>query len=186
MTHLRHGAPAAAPPACRQRRFLVAASSVAVGALAEGAVSSEAGTDSEATTYEVQHSDAEWRARLSEVEYLILRTGKTEQLKSSPLWNTTANGYHRCKGCNLTNPDAYWKVVLDKGWVFFRHAQPNAVMTGIEGPVPAYGAPDAEFGAFTEVRCRRCGSHLGHLLQIEEQPLHCISEASLNFQPEAA
>ncbi len=70
--------------------------------------------------------------------------------------------------------------------MFFRHSEPNAVLTGIDGPVPEYGAADAEYGAFIEVHCRRCGSHLGHLLQIEEQLLHCINGTSLKFQPEAA
>ena len=184
MTHPHHAAPATAHPVSGRRGFMVAASSVAFGAVAGCAAPGKAGADSEAITYEVRHSDAEWHARLSDVEYAIMRTGRTELPKSSPFWNSTANGRYRCKGCDLTNYDARWKVVLDKGWVFFRHSEPSTVLTGIEGAVPEYGAPDAEYGAFLEVHCRRCGSHLGHLLQMGEKLLHCINGASLKFQPE--
>ena len=189
MTRPHPNSPADSSVAHGRRGFMVAASSVAAGAVAGCAMpgssgGSSGGADSEAITYEVRHTEAQWRARLTDVEYQILRTGRTEQPKSSPFWNSTAKGRYRCKGCDLTNYDARWKVVLDKGWVFFRHSEPSTVLTGIEGPVPEYGAPDAEFGAFIEVHCRRCGSHLGHLLQMEDKLLHCINGASLKFRPE--
>jgi len=187
MTHPYHGAPATAHPSNGRRGFMVAASSVGVGAVAGFAATAPAGASSEAITYEVRRSDQEWRARLSDFDYYILRNGGTEQRRSSPLWASTAKGRYRCKGCDLTSYDGRWKVVLEYGWVFFQHAEPNAVLTSIDGPVPEYGSmANAAQSAFIEVHCRRCGSHLGHLLQIDGQLLHCINGASLQFQPEAS
>ena len=137
-------------------------------------------------SYEVTRSDAEWRDILTEDSYHVLRQGATELPKSSPLWEETRAGMYHCKGCDLDAFDAAWKVPLDKGWVFFTHSQTNAVLTGIDGPVPQYGNAMSSEGAFFEVHCRRCGSHLGHLLTVERQQVHCINGAALNFIPSAA
>jgi len=79
--------------------------------------------------YAVTHTDAEWRAMLSEESYQVLRLGATELPKSSPLWDETRAGMYHCKGCDLETFDAAWKVPLNKGWVFFTHSQTNAVLT---------------------------------------------------------
>ncbi|MEM7491216.1 MAG: peptide-methionine (R)-S-oxide reductase [Pseudomonadota bacterium] len=146
--------------------------------------------------FEVTRSEAEWRAMLSEEEYRLLREGGTEAPKSSPLWEETRDGTYACKGCDLPVYDSEWKVVLDKGWVFFMHAIPHATMTRIDSPaeprVP--GGPPARFQdgvdlagiALMETHCRRCGSHLGHLFPIDGQILHCINGGSLTFAPASA
>lgn len=114
-----------------------------------------------------------------------MREGLTEAPKSSPLWDETKPGSYHCKGCDLYNYDARLKVVLEKGWVFFEHSQPDSVLTAIDGPVPEYGAM-SEDAALTEVHCRRCGSHLGHLLIVAGGMKHCINGASLDFKPAEA
>lgn len=128
--------------------------------------------------YEIQRTEAQWRERLSDFEYSIMREMGTEPQKSSPLWNEDREGVYRCKGCdNLL----YWsetKKILDKGWAFFRHAEPDSVLTGIDrtkffGDTTVY---------MMEVHCRRCGSHLGHIVWISNEVLHCINGAALRFE----
>ncbi len=137
-------------------------------------------------TYEITKSDEEWKAQLGEDGFAILREGFTEKAKSSPLWNETAEGTYHCKGCELKVFDARWKTVLDKGWVFFFHPEPDSVMLNIDGPTPEYGSMSDGQDALTEVHCRRCGSHLGHFLVVEGKMTHCINGASLTFEPVSA
>ncbi len=132
--------------------------------------------------YEVRRTEAEWRSLLSPTDYKILREGHTEVQKSSPLWQETRDGTYACKGCDLKAYDSRWKTPRDKGWVFFYHSEPNAVMTDIDGPNPAYGMNPRQNIALTEVHCRRCGSHFGHHLIVGNDALHCVNGASLNFK----
>lgn len=163
------------------RRAFFATSSAA--ALAVAAPAARADGHGDAMVYEVTRTDEEWRAMLSDQQYAILRGGRTETPKSSPLWNETAEGFYHCQGCDLQNYDGRFKVVLDKGWVFFKHAVADAALLGLDGPVPEYGQMATGIDAVTEVHCRRCGSHLGHLLVIGGQQLHCINGAALDFKP---
>ncbi|MEM6636514.1 MAG: peptide-methionine (R)-S-oxide reductase [Pseudomonadota bacterium] len=136
--------------------------------------------------YEVNRTDAEWRAMLNEEEYRVMRDGGTEVPKSSPYWNSNEAGIYTCKGCGLELYDSFWKVDLDKGWVFFIHSEENAVLTGIDGTVPDDSGILGKFATFVEVHCRRCGSHLGHILNVDSFQVHCINGASLNFTPAQA
>jgi len=129
-------------------------------------------------TYEIRRTQAEWRELLSDSEYAILRQGGTEEPQSSPLWNETRDGVYRCKGCDQL---LYWsetKKVLEKGWTFFRHAEPDSVLTGID-ETDFFG--DQKL-LMLEVHCRRCGSHLGHIVYISNEVLHCINGAALKFE----
>lgn len=144
-------------------------------------------TQSADYTYELNRSEEEWRARLSDDEFAVLRGGATEVPRSSFLWNETRDGTYHCKGCDLLAYVSKWKVPLNKGWAFFSHAETNAVLTGIDGAVPQYGnAMGSGDVAITEVHCRRCASHLGHLLIVERQQVHCINGTALNFEPATA
>ncbi|WP_298299625.1 peptide-methionine (R)-S-oxide reductase [uncultured Litoreibacter sp.] len=175
------------------RRAFVASS--ALSALAIGAATQARASDphhrrlthTDDFDYAVTRSDEEWRAMLTQDEYDIMRRGNTEFPKSSPLWNEQRNGLYHCRGCDLEAYDARWKVPLDKGWVFFTHSQTNAVLTGIDGPVAEYGnAMGDSTIAHVEVHCRRCGSHLGHLLPVDGHQVHCINGAALTFEAAAA
>lgn len=136
--------------------------------------------------FEVVHSPEEWREILTTNEYLIMREGLTERPKTSPLWKETAEGTYHCKGCDLQAYTSNQKVVLDKGWVFFYHAEPDSVLMSIDGNIPTeYGAMAANIAAAVEVHCRRCASHLGHFLIIDNTMTHCINGTSLTFKPTA-
>lgn len=133
--------------------------------------------------YEITRTESEWRSLLSDYEFAILRRGGTEWARSSPLWDDYREGEFHCKGCELHIYSSEWRVELTKGWVFFSHSQPTAVMTDID-PGSPYGRSEDDVPEI-EVHCRRCGSHLGHLLTVEDKLVHCINGASLLFTPEA-
>lgn len=137
-------------------------------------------------TYEITRTDAEWRAHLSEEEYHILREGGTELPETSDLWDVFDNGTYSCRGCDLPLFASGWKRDVNLGWNFFRHSEPNAVLTGIDTPVAAYGQAMGGGETMIEVHCRRCGSHLGHLLRIRRDTLHCINGKALIFRPQPA
>lgn len=168
-----------------RRHMLAASSAAALTAAASSAQAGSAPADS-GFSYELTRTDAEWREMLSEYEYAILREGKTEKPKTSPLWEETAEGSYHCRGCELKVFDGRWKTVLDKGWVFFFHAEPDSVLMGIDGQVAEYGSMSAGYAAMTEIHCRRCASHLGHFLIVERLQTHCINGTSLTFQAASA
>jgi len=130
--------------------------------------------------YSYQKTEAEWRAQLSEAEYAILREGKTEKKKSSPLWKEKRAGTYKCQGCDLLVYSSDYKVKLNKGWAFFRQSEPDSVLLGID-LVTKYGGKKKN-GSVMEVHCRRCGGHFGHILYVKGEILHCINGASLNFE----
>jgi len=136
--------------------------------------------------YEVRRSMDEWMDLLDgdEEAYGILRKANTEWPKSTELWREAHEPGYLCRGCDLPMYDAGWFEPLDKGWVFFHHARPNAVMLALDGPVREYGASMGlgdDRLALTEVHCRRCGSHLGHHLPVAGMYLHCINGTSLKL-----
>lgn len=156
----------------------------------------------ESFTFEVIRTEDEWRAQLSDLEYTILRGGGTEQRKSSPLWDETREGLYSCRACELTLFDAYWKTVLELGWVFFRQSEPYAVVTAIDRTpyqdllagaettmapeLTAQELRDLNSLAGIEAQCRRCGSHLGHLISYNNGALYCVNGAALGFHPTEA
>ncbi len=175
------------PTEIMNRRGFLGATAVSGFALAQGgagrALADPARGASDGFEYEVIRTDAEWRAILSPPEHAVLRKRSTELPKSNPLWNNTADGIYCCRGCDLTIYDSIWKVELDKGWAFFAQSRENAVLMGIDGQPPDGMADPEGPGAMIEARCRRCGSHLGHILTVEGTTLHCINGTSLQFRP---
>lgn len=158
---------------------ILAASQVATKAVAEDTkAKTNSGTpnapvNGDDFVYEVNYTEAEWRARLTEKEFGILRMGGTEEPKSSPLWIEESKGVYHCKGCELPVYESQYKVIVDKGWAFFQHSIPDTVLTGI----------DFGLEPIIESHCRRCSSHLGHVVYVETQILSCINGAALNFKP---
>lgn len=132
--------------------------------------------------YEVTRTDEEWREMLGE-DYPILREGKTEDPRSSPLWAEATQGTYSCKGCDLPQYQSDLKVNLLKGWVFFTGSIPNSQMMSQDGP--AEMGDRTAFDISIEVHCRRCGCHMGHILLVEGSVLHCINGASLTLTPTA-
>lgn len=169
----------------QRRSFL---SAVSVAALGAGSLPAVAGADHEPVTedftYEVDRSLSEWLQLLSEEEFRIMRLGGTEVPHTSKVWNEEREGTYTCKGCDLTIYESGYKVKLDKGWAFYRHARPDTVLTGIDGnPYVGMGQNMDDNDSLIEVHCRRCGSHLGHIVWVQRKLLHCINGIALNFQP---
>lgn len=167
-------------PRTTRRGFLAASGLTAAAGLA-GHRASAGSPDT--FTFEVIRSDEEWQSMLSDDEFRILRRGGTELPGSSPLWTERRDGDYCCKGCDLLLYRGAWRVPVEKGWIFFAHCEENTVLTSIDGPVAEYGMSKDTSTAVIEAHCRRCASHLGHILLVEGQVLHCINGASLTFRP---
>ncbi|PQO23465.1 hypothetical protein C2I36_07935 [Rhodobacteraceae bacterium WD3A24] len=183
-----------------RRRFFRAlvASSAAAPMILSGRAFADTNSG-ENFVFEVIRTESEWRDRLTELEYRILRRKGTEQPRSNPLWEEARDGIYCCRGCDLTLFDGYWKVILDMGWVFFRQSEPNSILTAIDraqyeellsGAEARMGADltdqelrDLDTLAGVEARCRRCGSHLGHLISHNSSVLYCVNGAALEFYP---
>lgn len=128
--------------------------------------------------FEICRSEAEWRQRLSRDEYLVLREEETERPFTSPLNDETRAGIYHCRGCDLGVYDASAKYDSETGWPSFHQSLPNAVGTKKDRHFI--------FQVRTEVHCRRCGSHLGHIFDDGPEPTgkrHCLNGLSLTFTP---
>jgi peptide-methionine (R)-S-oxide reductase len=127
--------------------------------------------------YAVTHTDAEWRKLLGPDRYYILREGGTEPMNSSPLLAETRAGLYRCAGCNLALFSSKTKYDSGDGWPSFWDVLPNAVRTKAD-----YELVEER----TEVHCRQCGGHLGHIFDDGPPPTHlryCIDGLALIFAP---
>lgn len=170
-----------ARPDPTRRRFLAAAACLPVAA---GAAPVRADI-AQGFRYEVELSPAHWRDRLGDKAYFVLREGGTELPHSSPLAFDSRPGVHFCRGCGLRNYRARWKVLKpDIGWVFFRHCEPDSVLTGIDAVRADDGMGGTETRHEIEVHCRRCGGHLGHIVTVGGDLLHCLNGIALRFEPE--
>lgn len=146
-------------------------------ALAGGMVALAAGRPGAAKdAFEVTRTDDEWRAMLTPIEYKVMREEGTERAGSSPLDKNYSNGTYFCRGCDLALYSSEHKFDSGTGWPSFWQSLPNAVAT----------RPDRKlFYTRTEVHCRRCGSHLGHIFDDGPPPTgkrHCLNGVSLVFR----
>ncbi|MHB8717489.1 MAG: peptide-methionine (R)-S-oxide reductase MsrB [Candidatus Dormibacteria bacterium] len=124
----------------------------------------------------ITKTDAEWRAQLTPEEYAVLRRGATERPHSGQYVHVRSAGTYLCAGCGAELFDSHSKYDSGSGWPSFWE--------------PAGGAPIEEHRDFkllvprTEVRCGRCGGHLGHVFNDGPQPTgqrYCINSAALKF-----
>ena len=172
-------------PAVNRRAFL--STGVATAALGAGAVlqpgKAHASDTGRKFSFEVTRSESEWRELLSPEEFSILRKGDTELPHTSPLVHETTDGTFCCRGCDLSLYESDWKVPLEVGWVFFSQSIPRTVLTSIDGNPPSGMSDDTQIEAMIEVHCRRCASHLGHIVIVENNLVHCINGTSLAIVP---
>ncbi len=128
--------------------------------------------------YDVEKSDREWRAELSPDEYRVLREAGTERPGSSPLEHADDQPYvYSCRACGAELFETETKFDAHCGWPSFYTPLAEDRVEYIE---------DRSLGSVrTEVRCARCGSHLGHVFSGEGFPTptdlrYCINGIALN------
>jgi peptide-methionine (R)-S-oxide reductase len=128
----------------------------------------------------VTRSDAEWKKLLSPAAYEVLRHQGTEPPFSSPLNGEHRKGVFACAGCALSLYSSDTKFDSGTGWPSFWKPLPNAVLTAVD---------DSLFMTRTEVHCRRCGGHLGHVFDDGPRPTglrYCMNGVAMTFRPAIA
>ena len=158
-----------------RRAWLVGGSSVAVLAAFWWMRDDRA----DAATFEVVKSDDDWRRLLKPEAYWVLRHEATERPYTSPLNAEKRPGTFACAGCDLPLFSSETKFESGTGWPSFFKPLPNAVATSSDRSL---------LMARTEVHCRRCGGHLGHVFEDGPKPTglrYCMNGVALTFKPAA-
>jgi peptide-methionine (R)-S-oxide reductase len=127
-------------------------------------------------TFEVTKTPEEWQAILSPAAYAVLREEDTEPAGSSPLDHEKRAGTFHCAGCDLALYSSKAKYDSGTGWPSFFEPLPNAVGTKADWGI---------LGKRTEVHCRRCGGHLGHVFNDGPEPTgkrYCMNGVAMVFR----
>jgi peptide-methionine (R)-S-oxide reductase len=131
------------------------------------------------TPREVHKTDEEWRAELTPEEYAVLRQAGTERAFTGRYWDAKDDGTYRCAGCGAELFDAQTKFDSGSGWPSFTEPK---VAAAVETRT------DTSYGMTrTEVVCRRCGGHLGHVFDDGPRDAgglrYCINGCALRLDP---
>ncbi len=133
-----------------------------------------------AERFEVSLTEAQWQAKLSPAAFEVLRHEDTERPFTSPLLGEHRRGTFACAGCALPLFSSATKFDSGTGWPSFYAPLKDAVRT----------RNDTTLGfARTEVHCRRCGGHLGHVFDDGPKPTglrYCMNGVALTFAPATA
>jgi peptide-methionine (R)-S-oxide reductase len=131
-----------------------------------------------AEKFEIEKTPEEWKRQLTPEQYYILREQGTERPYSSPLNKEKRKGIFACAGCDLPLFSSETKFESGTGWPSFYDHLPNAIGKSV----------DRSFMMVrTEVHCRRCGGHLGHVFEDGPKPTglrYCMDGVALTFKPE--
>ena len=130
---------------------------------------------------EVTRSESEWREQLTPEQYRILREAATEPPFSGRYVHVKDDGVYRCAACGAELFSSDTKFDSGTGWPSFTEPK---VADAVEL------RPDNSLGMRrTEVVCKRCGGHLGHVFEDGPKPTglrYCMNGVALAFAPEAA
>lgn len=157
-----------------RRRFLTAASALAL-ALPSLA---RAKTDPYAASPFRKITDAEWRTRLPQSSYEVLRHEATERPGTSALLNEHRKGVFACLGCGLPLFKSQWKYDSHTGWPSFYDEIPGALGKQTDNKLA--------FEVRTEYHCARCLGHQGHVFNDGPRPTglrYCNNGVALKFVP---
>jgi peptide-methionine (R)-S-oxide reductase len=128
-------------------------------------------------TFQIVKSEEEWRAELTPEQFRVLRGHGTERAGTSPLDKEYGPGTYRCAGCGLSLFSSDAKFDSGTGWPSFWAPLEDAVGTTTDRSF---------FTVRTEIHCRRCGGHLGHVFDDGPAPTglrYCMNGAALSFVP---
>ncbi len=160
-----------------RRKLFLFGSTAAIAFIASRNMRGPAPAQAAQQTYEVMHTEAEWRKLLTPAQYNILREQGTEPPFTSPLLNEHRTGTFNCAGCALPLYSSKTKFDSGTGWPSFYAPLPNAVLTSDDQTLMMDR---------TEVHCRRCGGHLGHVFPDGPPPTgqrYCMDGLALTFTP---
>ncbi|MEV7189119.1 peptide-methionine (R)-S-oxide reductase MsrB [Kitasatospora sp. NPDC093102] len=131
-------------------------------------------------SYEIEKTEAEWRAQLSPEEYRVLREAGTERPFTGEYTDTKTVGVYSCRACGAELFSSETKFDSHCGWPSFYDARNSDAVELLE---------DNSLGMRrVEVRCAKCGGHLGHVFEGEGYGTptdlrYCINSVSLTLRP---
>jgi peptide-methionine (R)-S-oxide reductase len=126
--------------------------------------------------FDVKKTDEEWQASLSPAQYQVLRQHGTEMRGSSPLNVEKRDGVFVCAGCGEPLFSSDTKYESGSGWPSFFKPLEGSVDTTVDRSL---------FMARTEVHCRKCGGHLGHVFPDGPAPTgqrYCMNGVAMTFK----